>query len=437
MPRLVQSVSPIYAAVSIGAGLIGGLAGAFMGALKALRLTPAEAMRPESPKPMKFDIVGKIKLLRYVLTSRGQMAMRNIIRSPMRSGFVVMGVTFSYMLLCVFGDMQGMVDAILYQQFTDIRMYNVRVTLSRPADYSLAVESAFGSRYVTDAEGIWELPVTLANRHIRESTVITGIPADGELYRVYDSRTGISHPPPKDGLIITNGLADAIGARAGDLLYITTHLSKEDIPVPVLMVIEQNVGSGAFMELSALSGLVRHPPVASAIILKTDNLPSVTDYFTESPIVGTVESKDATLTQYVDMMAPFSFLYSVMFFMGVSVAFAIIYNISVISLSERQREFATLRVLGLTVDEVCEIMRFEYWLLAVIGIIAGIPAAGGLMTAMNMMLDSSMMNMPSLLSPTAYVSAAFGTALAIVLSNILAKRKIRTFDMVEVLKERE
>ena len=437
MPELAQAVDPMYGLASVGIGISGGLLGALMGALKALKLTPAEAMRPESPKPIKYDVVGKIKWLKYILTSRGQMALRSVLRNPMRSGFIVLGVTFSYMLLAVFGDMEGMVDTLLYQQFEDIRIYDVRVTLNQPADYNQVVEAAFGVRHTTNAEGIWELPVTLANRHLREGTVITGIPADGNLFRIFDSRTNTAYPPPTDGLIITNGLADQINARAGDMVYISTFLAEEDIPVPVTRVVEQNVGSGAFMELSALSGLVGHPPVASAIILTTNNMEYTTDRFTESPIVGTVESKDATLQAYIEMMAPFTFIYSVMFFMGVAVAFAIIYNTSTISLSERQREFATLRVLGLTVNEVCEIMRFEYWTLAVIGIAIGIPAAGGLMAAINTMLDTGIMSMPSTLSTGAHISAAAGTALAIILSNMLAKRKIRTFDMVEVLKERE
>lgn len=437
MPELTQTVDPMYGLISVGIGLGGGLLGAFMGALRALRLTPAEAMRPESPKPVKFDIVGKITVLKYVLTSRGQMALRGILRSPMRSGFVVLGVTFSYMLIAVFSDMEGMMDALLYQQFQEVRMYDVRVSLNQPVPYNQAVETAFAVRHVNNAEGLWELPVRLSNRHLSEGTLITGVPMDSELFRVFDFLTNRAVPPPTDGLIITNGLADQLRAGAGDILYITTALAHEDIPVPVSMVVEQHAGSGAFMELATLSNLMNHPPVASAIMINTYDIPYITSHFTESPIVGTVESKYATLQAYIEMMAPFSFLYTIMFFMGVAVAFAIIYNTSTISLSERQREFATLRVLGLTVDEVSEIMRFEYWVLAFVGVIIGIPAAGGMMAALNSLLDTSLMSMPSILSTEAYISAAAGTALAIVLSNILAKRKIRTFDMVEVLKERE
>jgi putative ABC transport system permease protein len=177
--------------------------------------------------------------------------------------------------------------------------------------------------------------------------------------------------------------------------------------------------------------------VASAIIFNTNHLPYVADYLSESPIVGTVDSVDATLAQYVEMMEPYTAMYSVMFVMGIAIAFAIIYNTATISLSERQREFATLRVLGMTVDEVCEIMRFEYWVLAVVGIVIGIPSASLMLVGINSILDTSMMSMPTNIATAAYIMAVLGCIAAIVLSNISTKRKVRKFDMIEVLKERE
>jgi len=437
MPELVQPVDPIYLAASLAISVGGGMLGSLMGAMKALNLSPSEAMRPESPKPIKYDIVGKITGLRYILTSRGQMALRSIVRNPLRSGFVVISVTFSFMLLAVFGDMEGMVDTLLYSQFEDVRRYNVRATLTEPAPYNQAIEAAFGIKYITEAEGLWELPVTLINRHLRSSVMITGVPIDSQLFNVFDTDIRVAHPPPTNGLIITNGVADQLEAVAGDILYISTHLSPNYIPVPITQVIVQNVGSGAFIELLALSDLVSHPPVASAIIFNTDNLPFVADLLTESKIVGTVDSVDATLQQYIEMMEPYTAMYSVMFIMGVAIAFAIIYNTATISLSERQREFATLRVLGMTVDEVCEIMRFEYWVLAVVGIIIGIPSASLMLAGINSMLDTSMMSMPTSIAPTAYIMATLGCTVAIILSNFSTKRKIRKFDMIEVLKERE
>jgi len=432
-----QAVSPMYFVFSLVIATAGGLLGAFMGAVKILGLSPSEAMRPESPKPVKNNIIGKIVILKYLLTSRGFMALRGIARNPVRSSFVVLGVTFSFAILAFFGSMSDLVDAMIYSQFTDIRLYNARVTLNRPIHYDHAIESAFAIPHITQAEGLLELPATLRNRHLQEGTVLTGVPANSELFRVFDTNTGRVYAPTTEGLIITNGLAVSLNARAGDILYIDSHFMDNDIAVPITRVIEQNIGSGAFMELTALSAIFDQPAIATAIIFNSDNLPFVNEYFRESRYAATFEDKDSTLQKYLDMMEPFSAMFMVMNLMGVAVAFAIIYNTATISLSERKREYATLRVLGMTVDEVCEIMRFEYWLLSIIGMLLGIPMASMIGSAVNSMMDITMISMPSTLPTAAYVTGVVGCIVAIMLSNWSAKRKIQKFDMVEVLKERE
>jgi putative ABC transport system permease protein len=123
--------------------------------------------------------------------------------------------------------------------------------------------------------------------------------------------------------------------------------------------------------------------------------------------------------------------------MCAAVGFAIIYNTATISLSERKREYATLRVLGMTVNEVCEIMNFEYWVLTAVAMALGVPFSIFLNQSMISIVDTDMMSMPSSLPTNAFIVGVVGCAAAVMLSNYSAKRRIKRFDMVEVLKERE
>ncbi|MCL2223830.1 MAG: ABC transporter permease [Defluviitaleaceae bacterium] len=435
LPELVQPISPTYLlfamAVSLGTGVLGSL----MGAVSVTALIPADAMRPESPKPVKYDIVGKIKPLKFILTSRGQMSLRGILRNPMRSGFVILGVTFSFGLLCVFGSMEHLIDAMIYSQFTDQRLYNVRVTLTHPIAYDRAVEAAYGVRYITQAEGLLQKPVSLTAGHLQVGTVITGVPAYGELYRIFDTNRRTNYAPPSHGIMLTNGLADNLNATAGSLIFFESPFLPDGIYIPVTQIIEQNLGSGAYMELSALSEIFGESPIATAIIFNTNNLPYIMDYFRNSQFTAAIEDKDTTMRKYYEMMEPYMGIFMVLNIMGALVAFAIIYNTATISLSERKREYATLRVVGLSTNEVCEIMRFEYWVLGFIGMAIGAPFASGLMVAVNNLMDTAMFSMPSTLPAAAYITGILGCSAAIMLSNFSAKRKIAKFDMVEVLKE--
>ncbi|MCL2197687.1 MAG: ABC transporter permease [Defluviitaleaceae bacterium] len=435
LPELVQPLSPMYLVFAMAVSLGTGVFGSLMGAMHIIKLTPAEAMRPESPKPIKRDVLGNMKLLKLILTSRGQMSLRGIMRNPVRSGFVVLGVMFSFSLLVVFGSMEHLIDAMIYSQFVDQRLYNVRVTLTHPIDYNRVVESAHGVRHITLAEGLWEMPVSLTNNHIQTGAVITGVPENAQLYSIFDTTHRVSHAPPTDGLIITNGLADTLNASAGTLLYLETPFFGGGMYIPVVRVIDHALGSGAYMEISALAALFNQSVVATSLIFNTDNLTYITDYFRNSRYTASIEDKDTTLRKYFEMMDPYTSIYMVLNIMGAAVAFAIIYNTATISLSERKREYATLRVVGLTTDEVCEIMRFEYWLLSVVGMIAGIPFASGLMVAVNSVMDTEMFSLPTTLPVAGYITGVVGCAAAIMLSNWSAKRKIAKFDMVEVLKE--
>jgi len=128
-----------------------------------------------------------------------------------------------------------------------------------------------------------------------------------------------------------------------------------------------------------------------------------------------------------------------MLIFGAVIAFAIIYNSSAISLSEKKREYATLRILGMQIREVSEIQNFEYWLLFTAGCLLGIPFAKLLQTAVQIMFANYIDNfsMPGNLTPWGLGLAFGGCMAAVLFSNFSAKRKIGRLDMVEVLKERE
>ncbi|MDR2940048.1 MAG: ABC transporter permease, partial [Clostridiales bacterium] len=153
--------------------------------------------------------------------------------------------------------------------------------------------------------------------------------------------------------------------------------------------------------------------------------------------IASIENSSQTLQSYLNMLSTYTGLIWVMNILAIIVAFAIIYNTSVISLSEREREFATLRVLGLQIKEVSEIMSFEYWVLCFFGIILGFPFNDFLKLQMSNMIEVEMFSIPTYTPPEAYVNAIVGCIAAVFISNFTASRNIKKFDMVEVLKERE
>ncbi|MCL1849442.1 MAG: ABC transporter permease [Clostridiales bacterium] len=437
LPEMTNDMDIKYIIGAFILAVGGGVAGSFFGAFKTLRLTPSEAMRPENPKPVKHDVLSKLRFLPSILTSRGNMALRGIARNWLRSSFVVIGVVFSFGLLSVSGNMGNMVDKLIMSQFTDIQIYEVKVPLLRPAQYDYAVEAAYGIDYVTRAEGLLELPAQIKHKHLSEGALLTGVDREAELYRIADTDKGVSYPPPQDGLILSNSIANTLHVEAGDIVTLSSPFLDEDVQIPVVRVIEQNLGGGAYMELDALAALFDMPKTATSVLLNTDDLPYLKEYMKGAGNTATLEDKVSTLHKYQDMMGMYSSMYLFMQIMSVGVAFAIIYNTATISLSERKREYATLRVLGMTIGEVCEIMNFEYWILCFLGMVVGVPFTNSLNKVLNLMMDTSLMSVPSTLPASSYAVGVVGCVVAVMLSNRSAKGRIKKFDMVEVLKERD
>jgi len=420
-------------AMAVGSGLLG----AYMGARKIIRLQPAEAMRPESPKAVRFDIVKRAGVLGRLLTSRGRMSVRGIARNPVRSLFVVLSIMFSFGIISFVGSFDGLIDKMIFGQLEDIQRYQVKLTLAQPLEYRTLVEAAYSLDSVTYAEGLLEIPMELSHRHLKEGAVVTGVEADSLLYQVVDTNTGQVFPPPENSVILSNGLAEQLRVQAGDWVTLSSPLLPEDVSVPVSRVIEQNLGGGCYLQLSFLSGLMQQPKTATSLLLNTDHLGALKESVKHSSMIITVEDKESTLKGYRAMMGMFSSLYTALQGLGTLVAFAIIYNTTTISLSERKREYATLRVLGLAVNEVSEIMSFEYSILTCFGILLGIPFTQALNGAINLLVDTSLFSMPSTLPPEAYLSGIVCCVAAMFLASRSARKKIRAFDMVEVLKERE
>jgi ABC-type antimicrobial peptide transport system permease subunit len=96
-----------------------------------------------------------------------------------------------------------------------------------------------------------------------------------------------------------------------------------------------------------------------------------------------------------------------------------------------------MRVLGLHPREIARVVAFEYWLLAIASLPLGIAVTRMLKESLSGLIATDMFSFPVKTEPASYLSAALFCGLAVLLSNLLAGKKIAGFDMVEVLKERE
>jgi putative ABC transport system permease protein len=269
---------------------------------------------------------------------------------------------------------------------------------------------------------------------------ISGLVAAPELNRVVDVVSGPVQLPP-DGLVLSLKLSEVLGARTGDLVSIEVLDGRRPVLVtPVTGIVEEYMATSAYMNIDALRRLIREGDTLSGAFLKVDSayLGDLYQRLKATPAVagvslkGTaIESFEKTLADTFYVMIFFNLLFSSV------IAFGVVYNAARVSLSERSRELASLRVLGFTRGEISFILLGELGavtLMAIpVGMLLGYAFAGALVAAFN----TELYRFPLVVSARTFAYAASAVLVAATVSGLAVRRRLDRLDLVAVLKTRE
>lgn len=441
MPGMEASFSPQYLLFSLVLATSFALLAGYQGCKKMLRLEPSEAMRPAAPPRGKNVFLEKATLFWKMLTVQGKMAMRNMVRHKVRTGFLFLGIMFTFSLLALPWSFKNLSDVLLFEQFEKIETYDVKIPLAFPLHQEKAERELADFPGVRAVETMAEVPVTLKNSWHEKGVVLLGLESDSNLYNIVES-SGKSVPAPENGILISQRLADLLEADVGTSLSVESPLFNkpdERKSLQVVGVITQNLGMNAYMEISALQTFLGQGPLATSLILsiEEESIPLLNDKYNDSPMINSIENRLSLLQQMRDLMASYSGTYYIMFIFGIIIGFAIVYNSSIITVSERSRELASMMVLGMTPEEVLEVITFEQWFISIFGMLAGIPLTKLMMIGMAQSVASDMFNFSPDITVDTLLVAFLITVGSMIFAQRMAARKLKKLSLVEVLKSRE
>ncbi|WP_051533694.1 ABC transporter permease [Desulfitibacter alkalitolerans] len=422
--------------LSLGFSLIAG----YQGCKRVLTLEPAEAMRPPAPVIGKKVLLEKIGFIWNMFTVQGMMAVRNISRNKGRSAFIFLGIMFCFAISSFTGSMNDLVQKMLYDQYEKVELYDVKVTLTRPLNEKNVLRELQAFPGVKNVEAMAEIPVTLSNKWHKQDTVLLGLPRNSQLYNILDKEYN-KLDPPQNGLLLSERLADLLEADVGTRLTVDSPMLREtsDEHLEVVGIIPQYLGMNGYMELGSVQDFLRQGPLATAIMVNIDGekIPALQEKYLESDVVADVDEKNQRLVKMQEMMETFGSMIYMFLVIGIIIGFAIIYSSSIITVSERSRELASMMVLGMTPAEVLSVITFEQWFLGIPAMAAGIPLSYALMASIAREVSTDVFTMPVIITFSSYLLATLVTALSIWIAQRAAARKISSLSLVEVLKSRE
>lgn len=426
------------AALAMGLSSAAALVGTFGAVRRAIILPPAEAMRPEPPatyKPTVLERIGFSDLLSPV----ARMVLRRLERETVKAIMSCLGIALSLAVLILgnFGT-----DAINYMvafQFDWTQRQDVTVTFVEPTSGPVIHELA-NLPGVLDCEGYRSIPVKLRCRHLSRRGGISGLSPDRRLFNLMSTDTK-SFQLPTEGLTLGDKLAELLDAKVGD--KITVEVMEGERPVrevPVTATIEEYGGTNAYMDIRALHRLMREDNTVTGAHLAVDarKLDDVNRFLKNSPRVAGVTVKDAAIESFNNTIAENqSRLQSFNVMFACVIAFGVIYNTARISLMERSRELATLRVIGFTRGEISTILLGELGVLTVVAIPIGMVLGYAFAALFTLTLDSEMFRIPLVVEKSTYGLAAAVTIFASIASGLVVRRRLDHLDLVAVLKSKE
>jgi putative ABC transport system permease protein len=335
-----------------------------------------------------------------------------------------------------FGDC---VDWMVRIQFREAQREDVTVIL-REGRGGAALHDLRHLPGVLAAEPFRAVQARLVAGHRSRRIELMGVEPAGELRRLVTRQLGRVEVPP-EGLVLTDALARLLGLAVGDPVTVEVLEGRRVVrETRLAATVDDLFGLTATMDIRALNRLLGEGPTVSGAFLAADaaRLASLTAQLKRTPAVAGVAVRESMLASFQETIAQ-----SMRATTGVLVAFAcvialgIVYNGARISLSERGHELASLRVLGFTRREIALILLGEHALLTLAAIPLGFALGAGSAALLARSVSSDLYRLPLVFSRGTFAFAFLVTVAAALFSGIMVAGRIRTLDLVAVLKTRE
>ncbi len=430
--------------IGVGLSLLFSLLACAGPARAAMRMAPADAMRMD---PALALVHGRVSWLERVL--RGlhpsiwlRLPLRNVFRVRARSLSTGLGIVLAFILVLVSWGMFDSMSYLLSHNFNDVERWDVSVTFNDPQQQP-TLDQVKGWTGVRQVEPIIQLPVSLqANGHSVDAFLTAFNPAQKMhvLQLSGGSSAGATPEPALAGnrMVLTPDLADKLQLSIGNTLQVSTPLGKEDFTLGGTS--DELSGSSAFISVGTALQLAGVPAGSGAIFnglyltVDPSQAQAIKANLYHLPGAASVRLKSEVESDWNSLMGFFYLFMGVVLAFAVAMSFALLFNSMTVNVLERQREFATMRAVGMGGGPITWQMSIENvitWIVVLIpGILLGTLAAAQMGAA----FSSDLIQFKIVIAPLSYVLASLGILLTMEVATLPAIRRINRLNLAEATK---
>ncbi len=437
-PFLVFQLDPASFAIGVSVSILAASAGGLFVLRRVFALTPAVAMRP--PMPPNFSHTGRIgRSFSRFLDQPSRMVLRRLTRQPLRMAGSVIGIACGMALSVAMITIHEGFERTIDLTFSVVDRSDLAVGFTHPISDKALFELA-RLPGVQQVEPVRNVSVVL--RHGLESHRggLTGLPPTPVLNRALDADLA-PIDLTRDGLVLSDVLADMLGVVPGDVLSVDVREGRQPImEIPVAGTARTLLGSPAYMNLDALNRALREPGRISGAHLMIDEAQREAIYaaLQDMPTVAGVSVKSQARDAFVTLMNEGAG--AIRFVMGAIafvITFGIVYNAARISLAERARDLASLRVIGFSRGETAFVLLGELAVVTLVALPVGALLGYYLSFGVAVGFSTDLYQIPAVFDAASYGQAMLVVLGAALVSGWLVKRDLDRTALVDALKTRE
>jgi putative ABC transport system permease protein len=436
-PVLHYSVRPVRIAQAAGVALGAALLGVIGAVRRVVALPPAEALRPEAPAGYRETLLERIGLGRY-LSPPARMILRNLSRRPVRTLIAVGGIAAGCALVIMGNALRDAVVGLMDEQFQVVELQDLTVTFTEPAS-ERALHELSRLPGVTYVEPLRAVLARVYHGQRSRRIALQGLLPEARLNRVVDADSGPVRLP-ENGLVLSLSLADLLDAKPGDELTVQVLEGRRPVRrMRVVQVVNQHLGTWAYLRIGELQSVMGDSGLSGAFLqVEPSQAGELYRRLKETPRVFAVSRKQAGVDSFRQTFA--KNLNVLVFFFSLFatiIAFGVVYNSARISLSERSRELASLRVLGFRRSEISFIFLGELAIVTLIALPAGFALGWGLSTLVLKTFSTELYRFPMILTRQAFAAAGMTVVVSALVSGLAVRRQLDRLDLIAVLKTPE
>ena len=451
---LTDFVTPIhlkYSLISMIAAVVSTTVATLAACYKELLAAPAELMRPAAPKIGKRVFLERVTFIWKHLNFSNKAAVRNLFRYKKRLFMTVLGIGGCMGLLLVGFGVKDSIMTIGDRQYNFIHTYQVKMTLA-DADTDEEKQEVLDS--------VLKEPTTKAAMLSHESTIDASCGANGEkkqstylfipsdadeldeFVSLQNRISGQKYTLDDEGVIISEKLAALLDVSEGDDIYLEVS-SLNYKPVKIMHIVENYYYHYVYMTPECYQSLFGKDIEYDEIFVVNKDAEDISyendfsaKYLDNNAVSGITFTR--TISDRIEsMITSMNIVTYVLVVSAGLLAFIVLYNLNNINISERQRELATLKVLGFYDGEISMYVFRENIMLTVLGTIFGIFFGIWLHRFVILTAELDIMMFGRQIYTKSYIYSILLTIGFSIIVNIAMHWKMKKIDMIESLKSVE